>query len=51
MAKNKNNKLSNNTKDNPYDNYHGHQNSTNQLVNNADEVTSKDYKNKKHKNK
>ncbi len=51
MGKNKKNKLENNTKDNPYDNYHGHQNNRDQNLEDAVDVTGKDYKNKKHKNK
>lgn len=45
----------NNTRSNPYDNYHGHQQSGQSLQNsdtNEDpNITGKDPKNKKHKNK
>lgn len=46
----------NNTKDNPYDNYHGHQQSGQKLENSKGDyanqdpnITGKDPKNKKHK--
>ncbi len=43
MSSKKKNDLSNSTKDNPYDNYHGHQNSSGQNLDNS--VTNKDSKN------
>lgn len=47
MTSKKKNELNNNTKDNPYDNYHGHQSSGQSLENSS----NKDSKNKKNKNK
>lgn len=51
-SKNKNNELNNNTKDNPYDNYHGY-NSVGQNLEDSN-ATNKDSRNansKKNKNK
>jgi len=39
-SKKKNNELNNNTKDNPYDNYHGHQSTGGQKLESS--VTNKD---------
>jgi hypothetical protein len=43
MSSKKKNDLNNNTKDNPYDNYHGHQNSSGQNLDNS--TKNKDSKN------
>jgi hypothetical protein len=56
MKSKKKNDVTNSTKDNPYENYHGHQNSSGQNLNNSvtnkdsDNSTGKDSNNKK-KNK
>lgn len=54
--KNSGNNWENNTKDNPYDNYHGHNQSGQTLENSKDDyanqdpkIIGKDPKNKKHK--
>lgn len=47
-SKNKNSDLNNNTKDNPYDNYHGHQSTGGQKLENS---TGRDSKNTNSKNK
>lgn len=57
MSDKKKNDLNNSTKDNPYDNYHGHQNSSGQNLDNSvtnkdsKNSTGKDSKNKKNRNK
>lgn len=43
MSSKKKNDLNNNTKDNPYDNYHGHQSTGGQNLDNS--ITNKDSKN------
>ncbi|MDD3169381.1 MAG: hypothetical protein PHC91_07985 [Eubacteriales bacterium] len=56
-SKKKGGELENNTKDNPYDNYHGHQQSGQSLQSSKSDTnkdpnsTGKDPKNKRHKNK
>jgi hypothetical protein len=56
MTSKKKNEMNNSTKDNPYDNYHGHQNSSGQNLDNSTQnkdskkSTGKD-SNKKNKNK